>query len=168
MFGVTKMKKSNLGVGLIEVLVSLLILSVGLLGLLALQTRVMQFNQGALYQTRATVLAEDVMDRMRSNPQKAGLYVTTFDGAAPSAPNCATSTANCNTSNLADYDLAGWKADIARVLPDGKGQITTIGDPTNPIYVVTLQYDDSRSVGSTKFAQDSPIAPKQISFRTVL
>jgi len=162
------MKKANMGVGLVEVLVSLLILSVCLLGLLGLQTKVMQFNQGSLYQTRATVLAKDIMDRMRANPQKAVLYVSNFDSAIPSSTNCASSTANCSTTQLADFDLAEWKTDITRVLPDGKGQISTIGDPTNPVYIITLQYDDSRSVGATKFAQDNPIAPKQISLRTVL
>ena len=162
------MKKANMGVGLVEVLVSLLILSVSLLGLLGLQTKVMQFNQGALYQTRATVLAKDIIDSMRANPQKVGLYVTNFDSAIPTSTNCSSSAANCNTTQLADFDLAASKNDVARVLPSGKGQIATIGDPTNPVYIITLQYDDSRSEGATKFAQDNPIAPKQISLRTVL
>lgn len=162
------MKKTNMGVGLIEVLVSLLILSVGLLGLLGLQTKVMQFNQGALYQTRATVLAKDMMDRMRANRQQASLYVSNFDSVINAFVDCETSTATCSPTELADFDLAGWRSDIARVLPDGKGQISFIGNPANSIYVLTLQYDDSRSVGATRFAQDNPIAPKQISFRTVL
>lgn len=162
------MKKANMGVGLIEVLVSLLVLSVGLLGMLGLQTKVMQFNQGALYQTRATVLAKDIMDRMRANPQKANLYVTNFDAAIPSYTDCTNNTVTCNTTQLADYDLAEWKNSIARVLPDGKGQILTNGNPANLVYIITLQYDDSRSVGATKFAQDNAIAPKQVSFRTVL
>lgn len=162
------MKKANTGVGLIEVLVSLVILSVGLLGLLGLQTKVMQFNQGALYQTRATVLAKDIMDRMRANPQRANLYVSNFESAIPNATDCATNTVICNTSQLANYDLADWRNTIIRVLPDGKGQILTNGDPTNPVYIITLQYDDSRSVGATKFAQNNPIAPKQLTFRTAL
>jgi type IV pilus assembly protein PilV len=162
------MKKANMGVGLVEVLVSLLILSVCLLGLLGLQTKVMQFNQGALYQTRATVLAKDIIDRMRANSQQVDLYVSFFDSAIPSYTNCTSSSANCTTAQLADYDLAEWKNYVARVLPNGKGQITTIGAPANSVYIITLQYDDSRSVGATKFAQDNPIAPKQVSLRTVL
>lgn len=162
------MKKANMGVGLIEVLVTLLVLSVGLLGMLGLQAKVMQFNQGALYQTRATVLAQDIMDRMRANPQKAGLYVSNFDSAVLVATNCSNNTVVCSTTELADYDLAEWRNSIISVLPSGKGQILTNNDPTNPVFTITLQYDDSRSVGATKFAQDNPIAPKQLSFRTVL
>ncbi|WP_019531165.1 type IV pilus modification protein PilV [Dasania marina] len=161
------MRKANLGVGLIEVMVSVLVLSVGLLGLLGLQSSVMRFNQGALYQTRATILAQDIMDRMRSNRSKASLYISDLGSAAPSYTNCATSTANCTLSDLALYDLATWKNDVARVLPDGKGQVViALGTPD--VVVVTLQYDASHSEGATKFSQDNPIPPKQHSFRTVL
>ena len=164
---VMTMKTANSGVGLIEVLIAMLVLSVGVLGLLGLQTTVMRFNQAALYQTRATILAEDIMDRLRSNPTTVNAYISDLDSVAPAYTDCATSSANCSLSDLAAYDLATWKNDVARILPDGKGQVAVVvGTPD--VVVVTLQYDASRSVGATKFAQDNPVPPVQHSFRTVL
>ncbi|HLE93281.1 MAG TPA: type IV pilus modification protein PilV, partial [Sulfuricaulis sp.] len=55
------------GFSLIEVLVALLVLSIGLLGLAALQTTSLQYNTGSYFRTQATFLAYDIIDRMRAN-----------------------------------------------------------------------------------------------------
>lgn len=64
------------GLTLVEILVALLVLSIGLLGLAALQTTSLRFNTSAYYRTQATALAYDLSDRMRANRQAAldGLY----------------------------------------------------------------------------------------------
>src|SRR5690606_27805074 len=59
--------KNERGVGLIEVLVTLLILSTTLIALSALQTRSLQFNQGAYFRSQANMLAYDMLDRIRVN-----------------------------------------------------------------------------------------------------
>jgi hypothetical protein len=107
-----------------------------------------------------------MMDRIRSNVGSAPSYQTNFTTAAPSYTNCALATANCSVTDLAAYDVATWKNDIARVLPEGKGQVLFDGTPA--VVIVTLKYDVTHSVAATKFGQDNPIPPKQISFRTVL
>ncbi len=81
------------GVTLIEILVAIVLLSIGLLGLAGLQLRGMQVNQGSALRTQAALMAEDLADRMRAdataaNPvNPAGFYGTfTPAGAAAAAP----------------------------------------------------------------------------------
>jgi type IV pilus assembly protein PilV len=59
--------RTNRGLSLIEVLVALLVLSVGLLGLTALQTFTLQANQGAYHRTQAVNTAYEIADFMRTN-----------------------------------------------------------------------------------------------------
>ena len=55
------------GTTLIEVLIALIVLSIGLLGLALLQVTSVQSNHSAYYRSQATVLAHDLADRMRAN-----------------------------------------------------------------------------------------------------
>ena len=59
--------KAQRGVSLLEVLITVLVLSVGLLGLAALQATGTKFNHGAYLRTQATALAYEMSDRMRTN-----------------------------------------------------------------------------------------------------
>lgn len=64
------------GATLIEVLVAMLVLSIGLLGLAGMQMTALKSNQSAYYRSQATVLAYDIIDRMRANRADAlnGVY----------------------------------------------------------------------------------------------
>ena len=75
------MNKSN-GFTLIEVLISLVVLSLGLLGLAALQASSLRSNQGAYYRSQAAQFAYNIADRMRANVVEASKgatskYITT-------------------------------------------------------------------------------------------
>lgn len=107
------------GFTLVEVLVALLVLSIGLLGLAALQSTALQFNTDSYQRTQATLLAYDILDRMRLNSPavSAGNYdaatasdanskISTYDGCKGSTCSCGTSS--CNAANLATYDLGQW------------------------------------------------------------
>ena len=73
------------GFTLIEALVALVVLSIGLLGVAALQLASLQANYGASQRTQATFLAQDIVDRMRANRDAAvaGDYDIDFGDAAP-------------------------------------------------------------------------------------
>lgn len=140
--------KAQHGMGLIEVLVAVLILAIGLLGLAALQTQSLKFNNEAYLRTQATLLAMDIADRLRANRTVAvdqpGLY--TFDETdSPSASASLCSTQACTASELAQYDFAQWRARIAEVLPGGRASlqplITTDGTIAGQVYLVTIRYD---------------------------
>jgi len=70
--------RNTQGLSLIEVLVALLVLSIGLLGLVALQSFTLQANQGAYYRTQAVNTAYEVTDFMRANRGDPGGVDTTF------------------------------------------------------------------------------------------
>ena len=99
------------GFSLIEVLVALLVLSIGLLGLAALQTTSLQYNTGSYFRTQATFLAYDILDRMRAN---SGAVVDS-DGNGYDQPtsSAVTITVNCDTTSCTSADLATY--DVRRL-----------------------------------------------------
>lgn len=113
------------GFSLLEILISLVILAIGLLGLAALQTASLKNNHSAQYRTTATVLAYDIIDRMRLN-QNADYTLTM--AATPSG------------RTLKDTDLIAWTTNLNNELPAGDGAVALNGD----IVTVTVQWDDSR------------------------
>ncbi len=114
-------KTTHGGFSLVEVLVALLVLSVGLLGLAALQTTSLRYNTESYFRTQATYLAYDIIDRMRTN----SLGVTGMNYDVPNSGSAsvamsstaACGTGSCSTSDLAKYDLGQWYARMGQVLP---------------------------------------------------
>lgn len=122
------------GVGLIEILISLLILSIGLLGLAAMQTNGLKHNRNAYYRTQATILAYDMVDRMRANSGQASTYVTDYGAASGSA--C---SSNCTPSQIATTDKIQWKTNLSNQLPSGDGKIEDNGSNN---YDITIKWTD--------------------------
>jgi type IV pilus assembly protein PilV len=97
------------GFSLIEVLVSVVIMSVGILGVAGLQVLSLQQNRNSLLRAEALQLGNDILDRMRANPIQdyAGLG---FTDAPPSATDCVAN--NCSAAQMKDYDIALWRCSI--------------------------------------------------------
>jgi type IV pilus assembly protein PilV len=128
------------GFSLLEVLISILILSIGLLGLASLQSNGMRFNHTAYLRSQATVLSYDIADAMRANSPNAAAYTTVYTDAASSFTGTTTR----------DEDLNNWKTQLETLLPGGEGEITLSGNeftiairwternvPQNPFELVT-------------------------------
>lgn len=118
----TQTKSSN-GFTLIEVLVAIVVLSIGLLGLAGLQVAGMKNNHNAYQRSQATVLAYDIADRMRANIP--GVTSGSYDNQGTSASttaNCLTTT-GCSTAEMAEHDLAEWNTTLAASLPNGEGVV---------------------------------------------
>lgn len=114
------------GFSLVEVLVALFVLSVGLLGLAALQTTGLKFNHQSYERTQAVLQAYDIIDRMRANKSGSGSTInTTYSnvtlGAVPGSTDCASTS--CNGDTLAEYDIRKWNNTNASLLAEGKGAI---------------------------------------------
>jgi type IV pilus assembly protein PilV len=116
---------------MIEVLVTIVVLSIGLLGLAALQSRGQQFNHAAHVRTQATILAHDVMEKIRINKvfakndvaSGAGLGKGYVANSKPGTmPDCV--NADCTAAQIRDYDLYIWYDRLAATLPSGSGTIT--------------------------------------------
>lgn len=132
-------RRSMTGFTLIEVLIALLVLSIGLLGLAALQNATLQFNQSAYLRSQATNLAYDMIDRMRANRQAA--LNNAYNGALASpAPACGAVVAGGAT--VADLDVAAWRNALACSLPAGTGSVQVAADG---VTTVSVQWDDSRA-----------------------
>ena len=127
------------GFTLIEVLIALLVLSVGLLGLASLQAKGLKMNYSAYSRTQAVLLANDITDKMRANPTQ--IAAGKFNNVtAPTAnPDCLNAT--CNPDELADHDIANWYLALQRDLPNGDGTITRNGT----VFTVTVMWDDERN-----------------------
>jgi type IV pilus assembly protein PilV len=96
------------GFSLVEVLVALMVLSIGLLGLAALQVTGIKFNHQSYQRTQATMLTYEIADRMRANPLGLANYIIAYSTATPSySTDCA--AAACTAPELTTYDLNKWR-----------------------------------------------------------
>ena len=104
------------GFTLIEILVALLVLSVGLLGLAGMQARGLQNNQNAFLRSRAVQGGADILDRMRANldPALNGNY-NIAKAEVPAEPG--------GGATMAQIDLWQWKRGLAASLPLGDGRV---------------------------------------------
>ncbi|MBI2784391.1 MAG: type IV pilus modification protein PilV [Gammaproteobacteria bacterium] len=143
------------GATLIEVLIAVLVLAVGILGLMGLQINGKRTNYEALQRSAAVSLAQDMMNRIRANPNSASdtafldtNYDTTALGYAgggvggnqitASPPDCVTAGVICSRQQLAVFDLATWEMRLdAAAAGDG------LVNPTGCIDVDTSAADGS-------------------------
>lgn len=93
------------GAGLIEVLIAVLILSVGLLGMLAMQTTAKRTAHEAAQRSLATAMAREILERMRSNPSALGSYVATLGGGSIATAPASCVTGSCDSTQMASRDL---------------------------------------------------------------
>ena len=105
------------GFSLIEVLVTLVILSFGLLGVAGLLVSGVSNAAASEAMSKASQLAADMADRMRANPLVAlsatSEYITPYTDTAPTAP-----------VTIAQRDKKEWLEALAAQLPQGDGKIT--------------------------------------------
>ena len=131
---------NNSGFTLVEILIAMIILSIGFLGLASLQTTGMQNSDGAYMQTQASVLAYDMAERIKANADNVS-YGSVALGAS-TAQDCTSGA--CTPAQIKSHDVNTWKTSLARTLPAGDGSIsqtsgsgtTTSTDDTYLIQVV--------------------------------
>ncbi len=149
------MTKGQRGLTLIEILVTVVILAVGLLGLAGLMLEGLRNNQSAYLRTQASILAYDMADRMRTNSgqAKAGAY-DDFDTSTSTvtAPGCAST--GCTPAQLVTLDKAQWTeqiegADDIALLPEGIGTIARNGN----IFTITIEWKETLWDESTEKEQ---------------
>lgn len=118
------------GVGLIELLIALVIISVGVLAVARLQIQMIQFNQQALARTQASSLAQDMIDRLRAdrNAATAGVYDRALGAPIPAG------------TTLADRELRHWLTIVNTLLPQGDASIVV----NDPLVEIRIRWDDSR------------------------
>lgn len=133
------------GFTLFEVLIAVLILSIGLLGVAGLQLYGVRYNQGSMLRSQATMAAYDVMDRMRANAEEVdnGSYTGADTDSPPADPGCY-SAGGCTPAQLAQHDIAQWANRVA-ALPGGRGTIQAVGG-NHSVTVSWTENEDSGQV----------------------
>ena len=120
-----RIHKRNKGVSLLEVMIAVMVFSVGMLGMAGLMLVSQRTNHSAFLRTQASFLAQSMADRMRSNIGGvwAGLYTSTgYPETGGSVPAC-TLVAPCNITNIATRDRQQWSATMQNLLPGPTARI---------------------------------------------
>ncbi len=136
------------GFSMIEVLVTLLILVIGIMGLIGMQVVSAKNVNNAQMRTVANNFAYDIIDRMRANP--AGVAAGNYNSITGSESSATTCTSTCSAAQLATLDAVQWNANIKRSFANGglgtdaKGTVTRNGN----IHLITLTWKEQNK-GST-------------------
>jgi type IV pilus assembly protein PilV len=149
------------GFTLLEVLIAVVVLSIGLLGLASLQVTNMQMNQQSLMRSQEAHLAYDMVDRMRVNMPgvNAGAYdLPTLPTASDT--NCTTTT-GCTPAAMAAQDYFEWNSAVTAMLPGGDGIVCLDSTPqdgtdsanpacdnTGNMFAVKLWWDHDRDTAT--------------------
>jgi type IV pilus assembly protein PilV len=131
------------GVALLEVLISFLILSVGLVGFSALQVRAIKATQSTLQRTKAVMLANSILDAMRANK-----------AVAITSPSGYLLTKTCNRptaapTTLADKDRQTWFAALRDALGDVGTTCADLDCTIAGLCTVNIYWDESRALGGS-------------------
>lgn len=111
------------GFTLIEVLVSVVVISVGLLGLAGLMATTAKVNQGAYQRTQVGLAVQALVESMHVNP--AAVALGRYDGVrkknALAGADCRKHA--CSVASRADYDLAQFDRALENALPDAQSTL---------------------------------------------
>ncbi len=122
------------GLTLVESMIALLVISIGLLGIAALQLTAVQQNATALNHSKAVWISYNMTDRIRANPREFANYAD-IDTANDYEQDCM--GGDCSTSQMIESDAADWATQMEN-LPGGRGIIT--GDATQ--LTISVMWDD--------------------------
>lgn len=156
-------RRHHLGASLIEVLVAILVVSVGILSMVAMQANAVKFSKTSENRAIGALLVNDLADRMRAN--RAGFYGDQYAFATASYPGsgvvteptaldtCNTSATSCSADQLAAKDLSDWRRSVFFALPGGFARISA-RDTTNNAVDVWLAWLDPTDTAEGGVSQD--------------
>ena len=138
-FGMHAHPRKSAGFSLVEAMVSLIVISVGMIGIAALYGQGLSAGRTALSRTIAVNLASTMAENIRVNRLGQAAYA----GAAADN-NCDPAGGggvDCTPAQMAAHDLFLWNADVAAQLPNGVGAVAFV-DGTPPNYTITVTWDE--------------------------
>jgi len=152
MFG--QIKKQQ-GFTLVESMVSLVVLSVGMIGIAALYAQGLGAGRSALYRTQAVNLVADMADRIRANRIALGAYAGPANNNGCDPEN---GGADCTPGEMAAHDLFLWNQQVQQILPNGQSQVQFNGGTLPPSYAIEVAWDE---VGQGRIAHQTLIQVPQ-------
>ena len=152
----TKLKQPRqFGFSLVEVMIALVIMSVGMLGIAGLYVQSMQAGRTSMFRHHAVNLAGDVADRIRANPRAAGAYTT----ASGVNNNCVAGTVVCTPTQMAENDILIWKDEAASTLPAGDVIIAFDNTVVPPTYTITVTWNEPGQNPAPSYVIQIPVLP---------
>jgi type IV pilus assembly protein PilV len=147
--------ESNRGFSMLEVLVTLVLISLALLGTAAMQIYGVKVTQGGQFRAQAVLIGTDFMERLEAN--NVGALASAYVGSLPATsggPEC--TTENCLPAQLARFDLEQLQLRLAEQLPNATASVTrTGGGPW--VYTLTINWQERayRASGTTSASQQT-------------
>lgn len=120
------MRIRSTGFSLLEVMIAVLVFSLGLLGVGGLMVLSVRTNHSAFLRTQASFLASGMADRIRTNTSRAALYNGTYSASTTSPPTSCTAAAPCTPDALVQRDRLAWSRQLA-ALPNPTATINCAG-----------------------------------------
>lgn len=161
------------GFSLLEVLIALIVISLGALGIAAMQATAISSTHTSQQESLIALEARSMSDAMIANPgywnggfAPSSLAVTSSTSLSDSTlqgstTNCSTST--CSYTQLASYDVKQWAADLARQVPGAQGQINCIaGAPV--ICTVQVSYKPNANIAINGGTQSAPASASTVTY----
>ena len=147
MKSISQFRGGQRGFSMIEVLISLVLIAVAMLGQAGLQANALRFSKSGALRMQAVFLSNELAERMESNKTGAiagGYVVATASSTVLTSSNDCMATA-CASDALASYDLAEWTTRVAATLPSATWQVTqtTTGNPST--YSIVVSWQDRRA-----------------------
>jgi type IV pilus assembly protein PilV len=134
------MRQTQSGFTLVEAMVSLVVLSVGMIGIAALYAQGLGAGRTAIYRTQAVNLVGDIADRIRSNRRGQIAYA---GGAANNGCDPQTGGGvDCAPAQMAAHDLFVWNQQVQQLLPNGQWQIQFNPGTLPPSFTILVTWDE--------------------------
>lgn len=143
------------GFSLVEVLIALVIMSVGMLGIAGLYVQSMQAGRTSMFRHHAVTLAGDVADRIRANPRAAGAYTA----ATGTDNNCVLGGVMCTPAQMAANDILLWREQAAETLPGGDVAVVfaVAAGLVPPTYQITVSWTEPGQVPAPTYVISIPV-----------
>ncbi len=133
------LRRNMKGFSLVEVLVALVVVSVGMLGIAGLYVNGLQAGRTAMFSHQAVTLAGDVADRIRANPRAGVEYAGNGPGVNH---NCVAGGVDCDPAQMAATDTFFWQQQADAALPNGLVDVDFDDGVNPPEYTITVSWDE--------------------------
>lgn len=148
------------GFSLVEVLVAMVVLSVGLLGIAALYVESLRAGKSALTRSEAVILAADMADRIRANPDAKDKYTKLEDAVGTITAGCNPAGGGCTKEEMAANDIAQWSQLVddryddpstGRLAPpNGRGTIGVVNGVDLTVYTIGVSWTEVGQAATDK------------------
>ena len=150
--------RAQRGVTMLEVLVTLFIITLFLLASAGVQSSAVKLNKAAQFRTEAVLLATELGERIESNKTEAGNGTYACSSCSLTTSTTACVNTACNSTALATFDLAEWGKRVGDTLPGATANVTwcvtkdagtppttsCLFDAPPSYYAITINWTDRR------------------------